>query len=371
MSLRDFIDQASAETRVKYGPELSALAQLLQNAETDYSASRSAAAGSAAGIQRAVQQAVPFVQNAYQQAGGVQSTANTLLSQDLQGLGPVAGGYKAAAATEAGAAQSRLAGAGAAATADLGSRYARATDTANYMRQKALADLSATKGQIGNRLQALAQEEGSFTQGRVAGLQNDSSKLQAQADRLKAQQGFTAQQNALNRDVTKRGQDLSHSDRRTSAAKGKWAPQAKQGEAQSQVASALNFAKQFAGHLSRQQAAQYLLSGQKSQPVYDTVKTPKGTKQVRRLNPDGTPVQGREVPSFDPLWASIALDVAYDGGISHYNVGRLIDRGIKPGSIGFPTQQQRGLRIGQKPTGKTPGFPVLPRIAPHQLKRVP
>jgi hypothetical protein len=50
----------------------------------------------------------------------------------------------------------------------------------------------------------------------------------------------------------------------------------------------------------------------------------------------------------DPLALSIALDLAYDGGISRANVKKLIAAGVAPGqfaaALGAQTQQQRGIR---------------------------
>lgn len=340
MSLKDFIDQASAETRVRYGPELSALKQLLSSAAGDYSASRSAAAGSAAGIQRAVQQAVPFVGAAYDQAGTLQANASTLLARDLAGLGATADPYKAAATTETAAALSRIGAGRAAAVGDLGQRYLRAQDTANYMRTKALSDYQSTKGQIGTRLGDLAREEGSFAQGRVAGLTNDAKKLQHEANMLRTRNEFTAGQNRAGRVVTKRGQDLSHQDRQAAKAardakakQVKWATPQQHGALQDQIGALQSQVHEMqADGDTRAQIAHDLLNGVPARTI------PKGTVDPSTGKPLTADLHVPAVPKApSQLALSVALDLAFDKHVSRRNVGQLHARRYKVHELGYPT----------------------------------
>lgn len=371
MSLKDFINQASAETKVRYGPELSALKQLLMSAEGDYSAARSAAAGSSAGIQQAVKQAVPFVTAAYDQAGTLVPDANTLVRQDLAGLGAAADPYKAAASTEAGAALARLGAARAAAVGDLGARAVRAADTANYMREKALGDLQSTKGQIGSRLTDLAQEEGSFAQGRVAGLTNDANKLKAEADKLKSQQDFQAGQNAASRGVTKRGQDLSHQDRQAAAAARKaakdaknkkdkqikWATPQQHGALQDQIGALGGQISQMQSDGdARSQIAHDLLNGVPARTI------PKGTVDPSTGKPLPADLHVPAVPKApSQLALSVALDLAFDKHVSRRNVQQLHTRRYQLKRLGYPTQAPpappRMKHLGAAIPGYAQAFP--------------
>jgi hypothetical protein len=119
-----------------------------------------------------------------------------------------------------------------------------------------------------------------------------------------------------------------------------WATGEQQGQAQDKIGSALSYASQFKSKgLSRAQAAQVLVAGKKSAPIYSTVKQKgKPDQHLAALNPDGTPKTTRAVPAYDPLMASVALDMAYDGHVSKANVKKLHARGIRIDALGYPTR---------------------------------
>jgi hypothetical protein len=139
-----------------------------------------------------------------------------------------------------------------------------------------------------------------------------------------------------------------------------WAPSATQGKTQSQIADALQFAKQYkkAGK-NRHQVAQALLNGMKSQPKYEDYTDPQtGTVKRRRVLKDGVPVNTAAIPKFEQLLASVALDIAYDGHISRANVKKLHARGIRINDLGYPTRvKARPKRTGAQAydKGSVPG----------------
>lgn len=135
-----------------------------------------------------------------------------------------------------------------------------------------------------------------------------------------------------------------------------WASPKDQGKAADTIGKALTYAKTMKQQkITRQQAGQILLAGQKSgggQPVYDTK-----TGQ-RKLNPDGTQATtggSSAIPSFEELWASVALDLAYDGHISGRNVKKLHDRKIKINSLGYPTGSTKASGAAGYDKGSRPG----------------
>lgn len=115
----------------------------------------------------------------------------------------------------------------------------------------------------------------------------------------------------------------------------RWATTEQQGKASSQIDQALAVLKNKLKGMTRQQAAAYLTQGVSDRPIYD-----ENGKRV--LNPDGTQKTTGSVPAFDPLWASVALDIAFDGHISRNNVKRLHARGIKVDPLGYPTRPAAG-----------------------------
>lgn len=121
----------------------------------------------------------------------------------------------------------------------------------------------------------------------------------------------------------------------------KWASTEAQGKAASQIEQALAATKNSLRGMTRQQAARYLTQGATDRPIYD-----ENGKRV--LNPDGTQKTTGSLRAFDPLWASVALDVFYDGHISRRNVQRLHARGIKVNDLGYRTRPKSAPEVARK-----------------------
>lgn len=187
------------------------------------------------------------------------------------------------------------------------------------------------------------------------------------------------------RGVTIRGQNLSHQDRvasrrsqeriagrkaRQQAQKDRFLPLADQNKAHDQVHHALDFAKDFVGHATRQEAARALRQGVKDQTIkFDPVMDPATGKQ--KIDPkSGLKVYRDDsgklttkpqalvpgVPQFEDIYVRAALDVAYDGHLSRSTQGLLHRSGIKVRQLGLPTYQQWRQRNRQPPAaGGAPG----------------
>lgn len=127
---------------------------------------------------------------------------------------------------------------------------------------------------------------------------------------------------------------MSTDQRRKIIAAGKSKPKAKtpkspwvnpgaQGKVADSIGQALHYAEQARGQkLSRHDAAGLLVEGQKADPKTGAT----------------------AVPSIDQLYASVALDIAFDGHISQANIKRLHARGVKVNALGYPTKGPKPAR---------------------------
>jgi hypothetical protein len=137
-----------------------------------------------------------------------------------------------------------------------------------------------------------------------------------------------------------------------------WVTPTQQSTAQSQIEQAIGYAKSLKGDkYTRAQAVSALTSDQSARAVFDTVKDKKTgkTKQVRRLNPDGTQVTSGAWSGIDSALASAALDMAYVGHLSKYTTDKLHTAGIKVGALGLPTRGRRVVKAKLSPAQRTPG----------------
>lgn len=372
-SLSDrYAPQAQAQAFLQYNPERRGLLELLQQAKANMTGDIKAARSTRRGLEASIQQALPGVEQSYGDAGmrmqnafgqyggnGGPTPAQGSIAEQLAKVGPAGSAIVAAALGEQSSALGRVSEGMARDQADLRSQGLRAVAGEAAAVRQARQGYRTDSGKVLDQLQALDQEQGVYT-----------------ADAL-----MKLVDAARGRGVTKRGQTLSHKDRvadrksretiatenrksqeRRAAAKGKinggegWLSDDKQETFAQKVEQAKHEAKLLIDSgASRHEAADLLLSGApssstKTVPVYD----PATGKKV--LNADGTPktksVPGDDgIPQFGELVASVALDAAYDGGISHNNVKRLHGRGYRIDRLNIPTQAQRLKRHKTRPTG--------------------
>lgn len=244
-----------------------------------------------------------------------------------------------------------------------------------------LAGVLKEKGTYRQQLQSdMVADEGKNVLAQQA-LGLDITKVKTQAQQTAAQQTETQRHNkageaASSQEVNTYGyskadwaaktpaerqkimKDLKGSDGRGKANNGAgWVTPAKQSEAQSAIERAITYAKSLKGDYGRAEAARALTTTQKGQPIYDTVKDKKTgkTKQVRRLNPDGTQVVGSSWTGIDSALASAALDIAYDGHLSKYTTDKLHAAGIKVAALGLPTRGRRVVKAKLSPSRRAPG----------------
>lgn len=333
MARRRLLSQAAAQSLVRFGPEESALTELIRQAQANYRMQVRQAAGMSRGIRAAVRQARPRTARIYDRAGLEQArAADTLVGADLAALGPVADSIKAGAALEQTAGLRNLQEARAAALADLGSRAVAAREGAAYAKRSARDELVSELSKVMGRKQALARERGAFEAATVGDLLESAADRRAtrrnNRERLSQSERNSLRSSGIDPD-TGRPIPGGRLDPKGPAASRKWATDDEHQQARTMIGTGFSEAKTLKrSGASRREAAELLAAGADEQPVYDR-------KTGRKVfNPDGTAKKVPGLPKIeDPLMLRAALDMAYDGHLSretqrmlhdsNYRIGRL------------------------------------------------
>jgi hypothetical protein len=227
----------------------------------------------------------------------------------------------------------------------------------------ALRDYASDRAKIGQRAVDLSREQGAFITGEVGSMASADAKANAAANALNAR--LTQSERASLRSAgidpdTGKPIPLGPIDpnapknqpkprargSRTAARGGRPRPsRPQQGTRSSGSSQRRTTTRRPARTATSRRSTSSPGAPKSSKPVYDTVEIKKngkvvGHKQVKRLNPDGTPVTSDD-PGFDAaksqLLASVALDMAYDGHISRRNQKLLHARGIQLKPLGLVT----------------------------------
>jgi hypothetical protein len=226
---------------------------------------------------------------------------------------------------------------------------------AGQQASKALAEHQADLEKINAQRASLAGQVGAFTQGRLGDLVGDDRKLRHDSNttsrKIKAQLAETQ----ARLDVTKRGQDLSHTDRQaaidqraaSAAGKGKLpggvkvnTPQ-QHGALKDSVGSALAVVQQQKKlGRSRTEIARTLINGRPAQ----TITLSPGDPGYDASNPSANKVSVPALPKVGQLALSVALDQAFDSHVSGHNVNELHRRGYSVKTLGFNTTKPKSRR---------------------------
>jgi hypothetical protein len=348
-----FINQATLEALVRFGPELSGLREIERQAIAAYRSGVQQAHGTGRGIVGMIDQTRPGVRKIYDDAGISASRHANMLSSDVAALPGVANSIKAGAQLEGTHALAALRDAQAAALTDLGSRRVAAKEGEAFAVNKAHTDLVDTLAQVLGRKQALRREQGAFT-ALTAG--NLRQAAQERADNLSLGRGrIRAQergQTLSHRDRV-RQQNLTHADRvaaRNNAAKKKsgYGPngqsQAKHAEWASDIDSAVQAASRWRG-LSRSEIVKKLAQGRPARTVLvdkNGHPLPEGLTGAEKVKRGAHKVTLPGIKAIAPdLRLSAALDIATSGYVGHKTVQRLRARGFSVKQLGLPTRPPR------------------------------
>lgn len=351
-----YANQIGAESTLRFGPEQSALLSALNDAVDQRDQSIAAAHGAAQGAIRTAQQAAP----------GVKAITNDVLGQIDQAIATQTPGTVSDLART----RSRLAERMALAVSDLGTRQATAAEGEQYAVKAASDTAAANRSKIFDRLAALGGEAGAYAQGRAAELAGDDAATQTKIDIANAGNATTLAAAGVGPDGTivaggpkdpaangTADKDAAKQADKDAAARAKSLASPDDISAgAAEIRRAMTAASKLkAAGMTRAQAGATLLNGiagSDSAPVYTP--TDRGTEQ-RVLNSDGTQQVKPGTPAFapvdKPLWASIALDMVWDGGVSGANVKRLHNprqrysvQELNANGINLVTQHQRSQR---------------------------
>lgn len=210
---RASVNQAQNEALVRFGPQRFALQQLIAQALQTRDLAVHAAAGAERGIQSTISQARGETEKNYGAALATTGDTRSLVDAALAHLGGAASPFAAAIAGERGGATDRLTLGETNALQDLTSQRLQAASGRAFATQHATDQYSKDINQVRQSYQELANEQGAFTQGRVAELKKEAADRQFQYDLAQYTQGQQDQRSRTAARTQRRGQDLSHADR--------------------------------------------------------------------------------------------------------------------------------------------------------------
>lgn len=297
-----FIDTASASALVRFGPELSALKELMATSQQGYRQQTHAAQAGAAAIQAAAQTGLQQLKGVYADVPsyGIPGLSRQQAFNDMIGRG--------VSAQEGAVGQQRL----------------------------ALSNLRADEAKIAGRRSDIAQEVGAFTTSEAdklssAAAQRDlQNRISLRTDATRRSEGAANRANA--RSVAKIRSTKTPAVTASKAFESKYgvplATQQQHNSLRSKVDSAVAVIKQQRKVGSpRSRTAGLLVNGRPA------IKGQSG----------GTQVTLPAIPRVDPFVASLALDLAYDGHVSARNANRAHKEGYAVGMLGLPGSPSPGV----------------------------
>lgn len=381
-----FSSQVAAEQTLRFNPERSALLAAADEAVSNFKSTRKSNRAQAEAVTRSAEEARPKVERTYGEASAAAAAARADMEEDVAPLGPTADRFKAAIAREGSGAAGRLAEELASVTADLDQAKVRAEEGRVHGNQAARRELRGTIGSLQQRLQQLGVEEGAFAQGRTGELVGD----QRDRDVTLRGQSLTARTSRRNsRDATRRtkisAREASRRARQSQRAQDRRAAQSNAQSERNSIRSAGldpstgkpipggkldpdgdgkrgGFEKATATQrASARDAISLAMSQAKPLKAGGASRGVVGPALVQGQSATSTtdPATGEktQVPGIDKvpsLYASIALDMLYDGHVSARNVAELRRRGLTPKSLGLPAGQ---VRRTTSATGAAPAAP--------------
>lgn len=360
---RRYQSQIDSETELRYGPQLDALASLLQNAQSERNQALSVNASTSQALNNAARLAQPEVKQANADyLGQLLAAKQTLGNPDIAAYAASGDPYKQALARDLVGGQVRAAETTRAASDELTQRGIDARAGARSG-ARAITDRYASQAdQIGQQVRSLTGQSGAFASSRLAELlgaddQRSHETAQARADRQAAgdrasSQNATSLATAgVNPDGTIIPGGKADPKVKDKAKKVKWQSPAQAGRAKDQIAAAqVTAAKLKAAGRSRSEIAQLLVGGRPSQSVQDpntgAVSTVPGVEKVPQL------------------YASVALDLVWDHHVSRRNVAELHKRRYRIKDLGLPTRPPKTATTtvtpGSSSTGGLPMGPIGP-----------
>jgi hypothetical protein len=314
--------QAQDEALVKFGPEGSALAEIMRQAGEDYSTGVQVAKGTAAGLQASAKAAIPQVNKVYTRASAAH-TANTAdLLGALNALGPAGARFAGAAQREATGRADRISESQAGAETELRQRGVDAAAGLTAQTGALAAALAGTREKVASRLQSMGQEQGAFQSAAVRDILEADRKTRVQ---LRGQTLAHTDRAASQAEKTRHDKQTEKTAAQKAAGKGK-AKKSLTPDQQQKRIDAIGRAQSWIPKLEKMgfaspQIRQALQAGTYSVRVKETLASGKSRVTVKDKSIPGGPI-GRD-------WTNAAYDLHVFGRLGKVNYKRLKARGIK------------------------------------------
>lgn len=303
-----FIDEASAQSLVRYGPELSVLRQLMSEASSSYRQKVHSAQAGAAGIQAAVAAARPQLEAIYPDAvGGIPGLSRVQALNDLVGRG------------------------------------VRAQESAAGARRTALQELASDRAKLAGRRTDIAQEIGAFTTATAGTLGEKASerdlrnRISLRSDTTRREEGRKNRQNA--RTIAKiRTKPKSQSASAAKDFEAKYGVKKATTDAHRALVRSINNESDRVADLVRKAKS----DGKKRSEVDHVLRV--GIKGVKSRGEGGFVETSPDVKPVSALERGIILDLIYDGHVSNRHSAVLHSQGYSVKELGLPGR--RGRRNG-------------------------
>jgi hypothetical protein len=328
---------AQAEGDVRYGPQVSQIRDLYQQAATQKVSDINAAKQNARSAIAFARAARPEVNAIYKRGGNVERVAAADVANAFTPLGAGADPFRAAAARETQGAKTRMEEARTAARQELVDRATASKAGQGFAINQARQEYGSSKGTLDQKLQDILGQRGSYISGRLGTLANQRAaenlklRLANMDDQTKREIAAANNQARANEGAANRKAKAQQEKNRPGSGGGGQSPK-QRGDFADEVNAALSLARRMRvtnTKEDRAQTARDLLKG---------AVTPT----------DGDPNKDA-YPKFGQLALSVALDQLYDRHVSRQNAAALHTRGIKVSDIPnvtsyttwVPQEQQR------------------------------
>ena len=314
--------RALYEAELRYGPQASALTQLLGQLGGERDADLTGSKEGSRMISESANQAIPELQKLY--APRPQSGVESMLAADIAKLGDQGTPYKLAFNVGTSGADARRAESGSEAIKGMVGRREGAITGGVMERRGIRSRYASDAGKVRQQLQDVVGQSGLYAQTRYGQLEDDARKLNLETRKQRADERDKRADNrradeAL--DETRRHNTASEQaadERARNKGKGskpKWATPAQQSDAARQIARALREAKALGGR-DRAALGDILVTGAPSQKK------------------NGQTVPG--IPAFSELYVTAALDLYFGKGLHPNTIRKLHENRIKVKPLGYP-----------------------------------
>jgi len=175
--LTPYMTQIRDEKTLRFGPQVSALSELRNQAIGSRKHAIESSRGAALGLQAALKEAAPRIAQGHDAVSAFRRTHEADIAPVLSRLGPSADPIRAAMAREGGLVSSQLEARKQSSLAGLQDRSVQAAEGRLYQTQRAEDDYASSLGKIGASAQALGQQEGAFGASRLAELLSQDREI--------------------------------------------------------------------------------------------------------------------------------------------------------------------------------------------------